>query len=97
MAWKEGQIGQWRQSKCDNEFNSNDYAPPGRPWWVNDTANDEVNFIKNHNLPTDIDAFALDDKLFRKYSFPKTRTKFLQVIESGDLCCLYFWEIFFNY
>lgn len=44
-----------------------------------------------------IDAFELDGKLFRKYSFPETGTKFLQVIESGDLCCLYFWKKRFNY
>ncbi len=44
-----------------------------------------------------IDAFELDGKLFRKYSFPETGTKFLQVIESGDLCCLYFWKKKFNY
>ncbi|MCK4700218.1 MAG: hypothetical protein KAT38_07780 [Bacteroidales bacterium] len=43
-----------------------------------------------------IDAFELDGKLFRKYSFPETGTKFLQVIESGDLCCLYFWKKKFN-
>lgn len=43
-----------------------------------------------------IDAFELDGKLFRKYSFPETGTKFLQVIESGELCCLYFWEKKFN-
>lgn len=39
-----------------------------------------------------IDEFELDGKLFRKYSFPETGTKFLQVIESGDLYCLYFWK-----
>ncbi len=43
-----------------------------------------------------IDAFELDGKLFRKYSFPETGIKFLQVIESGDLCCLYFWRKKFN-
>ena len=43
-----------------------------------------------------IETFELDGKLFRKYSFPETGTKFLQVIESGELCCLYFWEKKFN-
>lgn len=44
-----------------------------------------------------IDTFYLNGKLFRKYSFPETDTKFLQVIESGDLCCLYLWGKKINY
>jgi len=43
-----------------------------------------------------IETFELDGKLFRKYSFPETGAKFLQVIGSGDLSCLYLWEKKFN-
>jgi len=43
-----------------------------------------------------VDAFELNGKLFRKYSFPETGMEFLQVIESGDLCCLYLWKKKFN-
>lgn len=39
-----------------------------------------------------IDEFELDEKLFRRYSFPETGTKIFQVIESGDLSVLYIWE-----
>ena len=39
-----------------------------------------------------IDAFEFDDKLFRKYSFPETGTKFLQVIESSDKVSLDFFS-----
>ena len=39
-----------------------------------------------------IDAFEFDDKLFRKYSFPETGTKILQVIESSDTVCLDFFS-----
>ncbi len=39
-----------------------------------------------------IDEYELEGKLFRRYSFPETGTRIFQVIESGNLSCLYTWE-----
>ena len=40
----------------------------------------------------DIHEFKIDDKLFRKYSFPETGTRFYQVVTPGKIYCLYYWE-----
>jgi len=45
----------------------------------------------------DIHEFEIDGKLFRKYSFPETRTRFYQVVTSGKIYCLYYWEKEMNY
>ncbi len=38
-----------------------------------------------------VDEYELEGKLFRRYSFTETGTKIFQVIESGNLSCLYTW------
>jgi len=45
----------------------------------------------------DIHEFKIDGKLFRKYSFPETGTRFYQVVTSGKIYCLYYWEKILNY
>ena len=45
----------------------------------------------------DIHEFKIDDKLFRKYSFSETGTRFYQVVTSGKIYCLYYWEKILNY
>lgn len=44
-----------------------------------------------------IDEFEFNGKLFRKYDFPESGTKYLQVIESGSLSSLYSWSKKFVY
>lgn len=44
-----------------------------------------------------IHEFKIDGKLFRKYSFPETGTRFYQVVTSGKIYCLYYWEKELNY
>jgi hypothetical protein len=44
-----------------------------------------------------IHEFKIDGKLFRKYSFPETGTRFYQIITSGKIYCLYFWGKDLNY
>ncbi|MCH7658178.1 MAG: hypothetical protein IIB05_07660 [Bacteroidetes bacterium] len=39
-----------------------------------------------------IHEFKIDGKLFRKYSFSETGTRFYQVVTSGKIYCLYHWE-----
>ena len=39
-----------------------------------------------------VNEFKIDDKLFRKYSFSETDTRFFQVVSSGKKYCLYYWE-----
>ncbi len=39
-----------------------------------------------------IETFTLDDKLFVRMTFPETGTRFFQVIRSGKLACLSYWE-----
>ena len=45
----------------------------------------------------DIHEFKIDGKLFRKYSFPEISTRFYQVVTSGKIYCLYYWEKILNY
>jgi len=45
----------------------------------------------------DIHEFKIDGKLFRKYSFSETGTRFYQVVTSGKTYCLYYWEKILNY
>ena len=44
-----------------------------------------------------IHEFKIDGKLFRKYSFSETGTRFFQVVTSGKIYCLYQWEKDLNY
>ena len=44
-----------------------------------------------------IHEFKIDGKLFRKYSFSETGTRFYQVVTSGKIYCLYYWEKGLNY
>ncbi|MCK4465714.1 MAG: hypothetical protein KAU83_08380 [Bacteroidales bacterium] len=44
-----------------------------------------------------IHEFKIDGKLFRKYSFSETGTRFFQVVTSGKIYCLYYWEKDLNY
>lgn len=44
-----------------------------------------------------IHEFKVDGKLFRKYSFSETGTRFFQVVTSGKIYCLYYWEKVLNY
>ena len=44
-----------------------------------------------------IHEFKIYDKLFRKYSFPETGTRFYQVVTSGKIYCLYYWEKILDY
>ncbi len=39
-----------------------------------------------------VNEFLIDDKLFRKYSFPETGTRFFQIVTSGNIYCLFYWE-----
>jgi hypothetical protein len=39
-----------------------------------------------------IDEFEMDDRLFRKYTFPETGPRFYQVVSRGNIYCLYFWK-----
>ena len=41
--------------------------------------------------------FKIDGKRFRKYSFSETGTRFYQVVTSGKIYCLYYWEKVLNY
>ena len=41
--------------------------------------------------------FKIDGKLFRKYFFSETGTRFYQVVTSGKIYCLYYWEKVLNY
>ena len=45
----------------------------------------------------DIHEFKIDGKLFSKYSFPETGTRFYQVVTPGKIYCLYYWEKELNY
>ena len=45
----------------------------------------------------DIHEFKIDGKLFRKYSFPETGTRFYQVVTPGKIYCLYYWAKVLNY
>jgi len=84
VAWKEGQIPQWRQSKFSKEFNSDDYTPRDRPWYVLDQSDAQVNFIKNHNLPTDIDATTLERLMLDARDYGNTYPSQLGSIPSGS-------------
>jgi len=44
-----------------------------------------------------IHEFKIDGKLFRKYSFPETGTRFYQVVTSGKIYCLYYWKKELNF
>ncbi len=44
-----------------------------------------------------ISEFKIDGKLFRKYSFSETSTRFYQVVTSGKIYCLYLWEKELNF
>jgi len=44
-----------------------------------------------------IHEFKIYDKLFRKYSFPETGARFYQVVTSGKIYCLYYWEKILDY
>ena len=44
-----------------------------------------------------IHEFKIDGKLFRKYSFPETGTRFYQVVTSGKTYCLYYWKKELNF
>ncbi len=44
-----------------------------------------------------IHEFKIDGKLFRKYSFSETGTRFYQVVTSGKIYCLYYWGKKLNY
>ncbi|HEC42194.1 MAG TPA: hypothetical protein ENI20_05125 [Bacteroides sp.] len=39
-----------------------------------------------------VNEFKIDNKLFRKYSFSETGTRFFQIVTSGNIYCLYYWE-----
>jgi hypothetical protein len=39
-----------------------------------------------------IQEFNIDGRFFRKYFFPETGTRFFQVVASGKINCLYYWE-----
>ena len=39
-----------------------------------------------------IDRFTLEEKIFRRMSFPETGARFFQVVSSGEISCYIYWE-----
>ena len=48
----------------------------------------ENQIVLNNEFVTE---FQLDDRLFRKYTFPETGTRFFQLVASGKTSCIYLW------
>ena len=39
-----------------------------------------------------VEEFELEGRLFRKYAFPETVPRFYQVVDKGNINCLYYWK-----